>query len=676
MSVWNGKFVESDLTFIFSPNCDKLLDVAASMPYFHDIIQENSYTPLRHIVLCQTRSRHHYPNGFNLRKWYDYNGTMKSARNKVLFAPLEAIKGSNPASVEYKCVFLIYIADRVFHQEFVFGRTNRPLAKACLQRHAQFLGTVKLVLFEESHTSLHFIPRLTCSPITFSQLETISLPHIQQAWDAENTNLHEYLIFVTTPVIAKCGLLYEGFLKLQDTDFCPVSTIAEKYNLTVLEFNRRMIVFDEKSFGVPLFSMFNQISLTDVVNQLDFMLINFITVTSLPSPANGLATFLSPFDLETWCCLVTSVISTAGFLQFVLYRPVNPCKLTCRVSKMAENMITVFSIFLGQVGNSFRRAYRVGKIALLLVTLWLFGNLILINNYYQGSIYSCLAVLFPPQTPGGIEELRDLDIPIVAMNLFAKTGTNSLNTFLVDEIIPKLIHSDIQTPKFVKLLTKFQTKVLSYNDKSVSGMVKKMLYENSTLPYPMVALFVMKDTLERIVKLVKFSKNRYIVGNKGTSPFRVFALRTGSRNLLVPYFAKEWRRLQESGLTEMWHRLYVMVLLLREKNRIYGPGQRSEFVQYLFSGFKEKATFHESHPVSMDLIFPAFSLCSGVVAFCVVKFMAENAQAFSSGGKAVALRIVYGFVHFGRMCNKFIDLRRQIRHKKMPNVKVVVRPIR
>lgn len=114
---------------------------------------------------------------------------------------------------------------------------------------------------------------------------------------------------------------------------------------------------------------------------------------------------------------------------------------------MADKVIVVSCIFLGQVGESSGTSYRTRKVALILITIWLFGYFFLVVNYYQGSIYSCLAVHLPPQTPRGVEELIELDLRMVA--LYAYVADDKSNKFfLLENVIPELINSTIQNPFF------------------------------------------------------------------------------------------------------------------------------------------------------------------------------------------------------------------------------------
>lgn len=643
--LWKGLFHDSDLTFIFTPNMYKILDVDGDSPYFQDVRSNNAYTPIRHLVLHQREMIMPVPLEINFINKFKHRPTEKLSRPKVAFAPLHGTMEFITAQGLLQCEYIFHISHLVFRQEYFSGHINSPRSKECLHRHADWLGTLKLVLFKETLPVRLLIPCLTCNPKIFSAPRTFSLLGIRRTWDTQNRDMHKYLVLVHTSVQAKCGLLYKGLANLTFSDFCLVAAIAEKYNLAVLEYSTGRHFPFEGNFGFALAALFDEFRVYHFVYQVEFISINFMTVTNPPSPAGGVSTFVSPLDLETWSCLIISILSAAGILTLIQWN--GDVKIwTSLVATMAGKVITVSCIYLGQVGESSGRAYREGKAVWIMVTLWLFGNMILMGNFYQGSIFSCLTVLLPSQTPEGINDLVNWDIPLVSIDLAG--DKDSPLSLLLHYVIPKLqrIYGGGKNLKFQKFLTKFQAKVLLIQNQSVWHMTNKIMTENSTRRHPTIALFMLENDLQHKVRSAKLQGTRHIVRNKGDTPFGVRVLHGGNYNMLAPYFAKEKERLHEFGLNQMWRKVYEIAVAFR------GADQANNYfklVQFILGNLREPVTFHESQLVSMALILPVFTLCGVLMTISIVGFMAEDTKLVWKVGKVIVLGIINVFIKIGRI---------------------------
>lgn len=162
-SIWkNNIFQEADLTFIFTSSCSDLINSEVlDVPYFHPIRRANSYTPLRHLVLCHTSRDIQLPH--MLKNNLGNPNLQKSSRPHAIFIPLG--KSIGPTSETYfKCERLISHSARVFRPEFIFSHTAISLDAVCYARAAELIGTAKLLLFEYCSGSFNFfIPCLTAT---------------------------------------------------------------------------------------------------------------------------------------------------------------------------------------------------------------------------------------------------------------------------------------------------------------------------------------------------------------------------------------------------------------------------------------------------------------------------------------------------------------------------------
>lgn len=460
--------------------------------------------------------------------------------------------------------------------------------------------------------------------------------------------MHKYSLFLLFSVKGKCGLNFAEFVNLTSSEICPVGTILEKYNLTTLQYNGPTDDWDgDTSFGILTYSNLNHVDLDLYIHDVFFSSITFITVSHLPSTNNGVDAFVSPLDAKSWICLQLTIALVSGFLTWLECQDGNHESWMADAAIMVDKVIAVTCILLGQVGESMGRAYRTEKGSLVLLPLWLFGSFLLMANLYQGSIYSNLAVLIPTQPPSGIYDLVNGNIPIVPIDFAYDYRTNSHNTLLSDYIIPPLIEGGRENSELTKFLTEFQKRLVQVKDKIQFGVAK--IYADYIVCNPMAVLFIHTPKVVPIERRIKqLPDNLHIVQNKGDSPFTIVPYMTGDENLLTPYFAKDWTRMYEAGLHQLWYKVYLQYLALANKGSLMRVNKYFEAVQRAFDNVKEPATFHESHSVSLGRIIPAFVLCSAVMAIGAIAFMAECRKHRIK--KFLFLRILQGLTIICRVC--------------------------
>lgn len=629
-TIWTGLFFDTDLTFLYTPTCRKVMDLETDFQYFHDVLDNNPYSPRRNAILCQSTSRRFcfYPAPVRVSfKAYSNRDREKSARSQAIFVQFVRHQ-INPAAIGNlnECRNLIYILTSTIRPHYIFGQIDRHRYLSDFTIITSTIVTTKLILFEESAPTSLLIPCLTCNQFSGAPLDGISLPEIRQAWDAQNRDMHNYMgILNLQSLNATCGLAHKGFANLQFPDFCPIAVIANKYNLTLIgnvDYSW-YIKLGRHGYGNVFYLSDNDTGPAYTVYEVILDEINFVTVTDYPAVASGVESFVSPFDRSTWTFTLMSVLLVGGFFTWLgLREGFRDSSIPLIATIAVDRLIVVTSIFLGQVGDSSGKSYRSGTAALMLVVIWLFGNLVLMANVYQGSIYSCLAVFYPTQTPTGVTDLLNWDVPILEMFAYYNLKTGVTKSILLDFIIPELIATGEASPKFVQFLNKFKAKVLLGSDPSVQTMASNMITGNGTQKQMLVVMFSNNDK-EFFVNRIRIVWDRYIVRNKGGSPFSMTRFLLGNTNLLSPYVAKEFGRMRDTGLNGMWNRVLTISKSLRNTGD-YTRDQYFQLVQSCFGNQREPVTFHESMPVSLELIKPIFAICAVLVGMEIVVFVVEN----------------------------------------------------
>ncbi|OXA53532.1 Glutamate receptor ionotropic, delta-2 [Folsomia candida] len=610
---WSGLFLDADLTFIFSPMCKKhfftpwrmtsIKEFDIAMPDFGDVTASNTYTPLRVAFLCHDWMEVSYEYSTNPLKAFRYREIEKSARPKAAFVRFD---WTNERFAMGKCQALFIFLKDNLAQDYVFGRFSQTYD--CFYVAPRQIGTSMMVAFDDSSIE---IPWLTWSPLRTTPLAYYSLSNIRIAWKYLNRNSNKYVAFVLTPVDIKCGIRYDAFITVKELNYCTIATIAERHNLTLIEDKGQLDT--DTDFGIVLAANFDTPNNQAFLYELIHSPYNFITVTNAPYPASGVATFVAPFDLYTWSCLMASVISVAGSLTLVAYKDGG---LYSFVSMTASRLITTICVLLGQSEESNGRPYRTRKANIVLLTLWLFGNFFLMINYYQGSIYSCLLVLFPEKTPKSVDDLVNWDIPIIAPYNIRLGITGKRENILSDYLIPKLIASSNHNIKLVRFLTKLQSKLCKVGCANLYNIGETKAPKG----YKMV-LFFFKEYVKYIIGFGRLSSNVSVAGNKGDTYFSMVALQVGRKTMLSPYIIEEWERLKEAGLSQMWNTMYYDAQAWKTYSSV-SPA-KTQVVQYLLTN-KGGSKFQEDYPISMSVVMPILSLYFIVITISFVVCLAEN----------------------------------------------------
>lgn len=230
--LYSGLFLDGDLTFIFTPTCRQLLDVDTDLPY-HAIIEENPFTPIRQIVLCQTKSGFVLPPGSNYFDDYASRPTERSPRTNSIFVRLQTSPRISSLIGMSKCEYLILSLALVFWHGCIFGLILPHRDAECFKRAAKLLGRTKLIIFEDNLSKPLLLPCLTCTPITFSKLEIASFSDLRHAWDVQNRDMNKYSVLVMGSTNGTCALINWRHADSTAPKFCELAAVSEKYNLTV-----------------------------------------------------------------------------------------------------------------------------------------------------------------------------------------------------------------------------------------------------------------------------------------------------------------------------------------------------------------------------------------------------------------------------------------------------------
>lgn len=199
-------------------------------------------------------------------------------------------------------------------------------------------------------------------------------------------------------------------------------------------------------------------------------------------------------------------------------------------------------------------------------------------------------------------------------------------TYLQDIVIPQLLVSADKNLNFFRLLTKLQAKLLAIHDPPVQEMYFKNVYATSPHGHPMMVLFIFRPYIEERIRTIKNAGSSHVVRSSWDSQFQVIEAHTGRTSIFTPYLAKGLSSLEASGLNRFCIKVDTMGNALKNKEKL--KKQRTYFrtLQDVLGKVREPPTFHESNPVSIDLVLPAISICAILLSLGLVVFAVENCK--------------------------------------------------
>ncbi|OXA48640.1 hypothetical protein Fcan01_16496 [Folsomia candida] len=290
----------------------------------------------------------------------------------------------------------------------------------------------------------------------------------------------------------------------------------------------------------------------------------------------------------------------------------------------------VQSLLFGQaIADEIIKKVKNKRISRPLLATWFFVCYILMDNLYQGSIYSDLTVVSPPQVPKTIEELVASNMTIITTSRILKSnkieeGTSLLKTYLIPEIFNKNF-----SERFNKLVKKMNSKLeyIHGGTEDVS-MVKNMsksckVRSNKTSKWISTKeTFAIMDTtfyLQLCVDSLHILGTRLVVKNNADVSLGFSTLSFGRRNFISPKIRGFLRHLSGTGILGRFKFLHIA------NHKIY-------FIKGLNSNSKGAKLVYESWNENDDekaigALWYVLALCSLVVTVATAIFMWEIVSA-------------------------------------------------
>lgn len=354
----------------------------------------------------------------------------------------------------------------------------------------------------------------------------------------------------------------------------------------------------------------------------------FVIITSIPSALNTLEAFTSPFDTFTWILIAGNCISFSFFITLD-HLILHSVKIgTRKKSHLLDSISNMIFPLIGQVSDSTIKSFHCKKGGRLVWILWLlFGSYILMNNLYQGSVYSYLTVILPPPVPKTMTQLRHSPAPIVTTHAVYRMDSNEVkvDSVLIRYLIPEMVGFLGKNSSYSRLLSDLNQRTVHITTANFLNMVmswvNKSLPEDPMMPFK-TNIFPIQDTfaifdsmpaLQVTVQLLAALGRRYIVSNSEDTMINQNMIWAASRNFLQPTIHRHIRQLEESGLPERWKTLNMFSMNWYFVSFL-GNETSAGWFRKKMSEAKEQDVWHESNAMTLKVLTFVFVLWGAMLA--------------------------------------------------------------
>jgi hypothetical protein len=402
------------------------------------------------------------------------------------------------------------------------------------------------------------------------------------------------------------------------------------------------------------------------VYDIDVKKYSFAIITQFPSNSASLETYFSPFDIPTWVILLFSVFSVALLfhLEGIVHSKIS--KSNTRRTFSTHYFFITLSACLSQVNENFFKILhsRGSTISPKIFIGWLFACYILMENVYQGSIFSCLTIAIPSRVPGTLQELADSSLFSVTTSYHLESrGSNQFLAYstLKTAAIPTAISSWAAEHQFSKLLTKLNQSIVFISiqttfidrvnfTRDISAFRPLSNEKNdSMLTESSFAIFDLEDDLGEILDCIKILGKRYVVKSRDDTRLESGILSIGRNNFLSTHFHQGLRHLVQSGIKGWWNEIIDFRTRL---GIISKPGKeyRVKYFAKNIQKYRDPVTFHESQPVSLNVMKYIIVLC--FVVTVVLGGIVLIVELHREAEISVILKKMYLHLLFGLNCCK------------------------
>ncbi|OXA49899.1 hypothetical protein Fcan01_15893 [Folsomia candida] len=623
--------------------------------YLDTIRQNNLYTPLtiqEKFVKSEKYNFTHY-------KEQLYNLAGKSGRVKVTFMNF-IISVKNGDQDFPPPNYQLLSAARQTNPDYVFISAKFPPLEEYYLRYAADSSSPAILVFSNilNHTEI-VIPCIVCISHTLISLNQISsLFGLATLWETTNTKNLQAGIMLTSLSSknpdANCEFCLSLFKVTDNTFDCTLKLLSKRYNFTLFstrgvstdDINRMKSIIGKTEFQYVLDENLLAIIESEqlIIYDVELVAIEFAIVTQFWHAENSIWGFFTPFEGAVWLSILASCIGISIILQFEGKGLPNDFS----GFRSVKDFIMVQSLLFGQaIADEVIKSVKNKQVARPVLGIWFFVCYIVMENLYQGTIYSEMTVMYPPYVPTAPAELVASNMTIITTsNIFIVSNTSKVpmkNSLLKTSITPEVLKKNF-SPDFKTFVKKLDLKMEYIQDGTEDiSMIKNMsgslnIRSNQTSKWISTkgtfAIMDMIQDLELYMDSLRILGKRLVIKSNPDASFHFFVVAYGRRNFISPNVQAFLRRLAEIGIFARFNFLTKANSKLQFVKKL-GKEIYSRFVAKLNSNFNgATAMLHSNKNENEDkeavgALWYVLALCSLVVSVATVIFVWELVSGFA-----------------------------------------------
>ncbi|OXA45191.1 hypothetical protein Fcan01_20310 [Folsomia candida] len=540
--------------------------------------------------------------------------------------------------------------------DYLFVHFDGSMKPDYYRNYTRWTTSAKLIFFSNFHSV--FIPRVVGDLIVEDVTSSLgSLTAIGTVWDSLNTkNFHGAILLTSRPTNnnESCGYSLSHFHEKDSPNTCILLVSGTKYNFTYLHYLRTNEWRNNDSFlvGVVGFIASGEV-LVDNVVQLVFLKIvkiydceihnvEFIIVSQFPIAENSIWGVFTPYETSIWVGLLLSCVSISLVLQFDFNS-----KITLQIIFVIKTVRTYFlvqSILFGQsIADKIIANFRNKHVARPLLAIWFFACYIIMDNLYQGSIYSDLTVTHPPKVPVTFETLIYANLTIITTTqvMIPSPYGNYMGYYSLvkSDIIPDIIQT-IPSKAYVRFMKYANSKIVYIPGTETDiSLVKNISNSNPIWLQQQdssvklistekdFAIIEMPELLNSYRESLSILGKRLVIRNfNADAALRFSSVTAGVAILLWEKINLSMRYLSQAGIRQKWDKMHGMRATLQFVGK-FGKAIYKQYLLKLNSDFQESMLFSSvnlsNDDKSLGALWYVLALCAVVIAVAVVLLMWE-----------------------------------------------------
>ncbi|OXA36672.1 hypothetical protein Fcan01_28560 [Folsomia candida] len=318
----------------------------------------------------------------------------------------------------------------------------------------------------------------------------------------------------------------------------------------------------------------------------------------------GLQALVMPLDFYTWNCLEVPLLS------FVLLSVTNLVTDSKTRNQATEHFILTWQWILSSLSGQYHGTSSVLRIVShfpVIIVIFVLSFYLLGTVFYQGSMFSSLVAVIPPNLPSTLEQIVESKLQVITTSSVELREVNKfvsiLNHIMIDDVSRRAIDSlklQRALPK-LKALSKFVlTKAPFLSGTKISAEHNVEFEDHSfNRVRDIFAIIDLEHHLEEMLAGLVVKREPYVVRDSEPPVFYLdmpIHITRGFMNSVIPPTIGQ---LAQSGLYKLWDDLDgIQKLITNIKNITSRVQYRRVVVEKLF-GARREIVFDESKQVSI-----------------------------------------------------------------------------